>query len=125
VVETFPALAALLGVFRSGSARRATGFGGSSALRASLFELQAAVGACAGDQRLGTAARGTRVAAEVDLAGAFAIEHRAPVTAQDLGDSWQLVLLDQEVRLRPSTFARARRATDEHWNACGEAAIAQ
>jgi hypothetical protein len=90
-----------------------------------LLELQAAVGARAFDERQGRAARGARIAAEVHLAGAFAIEQCAPVTAHDLGNAGKLVLLDQEVRPRPSTFAGAGRATDEGRNAGGEAAIAQ
>lgn len=90
-----------------------------------LLELQAAVGARALDERLRASAGRTRVAVEVDLGRAFAFEHRAPVTAHDLGHSRDLVLLDQEVRARASTFARTRRATDEHGNAGREAAVAQ
>lgn len=52
-----------------------------------LFELQAAVGARALDEWLRAAAGGARVAIEVDLGGAFALEHLAPVTTHDLGDA--------------------------------------
>lgn len=72
------------------------------------------------------ATRGTRVATEVDLGrGAFPRERVAPVTAQDVGEPLEIVLLDQEVRLRPSTLAAARWAADECGNVFGEAAIAE
>ena len=93
--------------------------------RVRLLELQAAVGARAGNQRPRAAARRARVAAEIDRRGAVAREHVAPVAAQDLRDLRQLVLLDQEVRLGPSTFAGAGRTADDRGDAGGEAAIAQ
>jgi hypothetical protein len=60
-----------------------------------------------------------------DGSQSFALEVVAPVAAIDFGDPRQIVLLDQEVRLGASTFARARRASDERRDAGGEAAIAQ
>jgi hypothetical protein len=90
------------------------------------FELQAAVGACTRDERLRAPARGTRIAAEIDFHGtALALDQRAPVTAHDLCDALQLGLLDQEVRLGPSTFAGARRAADDGGDTRGEATVAQ
>jgi len=55
--------------------------------RQRLLELQTAVGARTFDKRQRTAARGACIAIEVHFGGAFALEHRAPVTAQDLGDA--------------------------------------
>ncbi len=49
------------------------------------LELDPAVRARAFDERRGAAARGARVAAEVDLARALARERLAPVAAQQLG----------------------------------------
>jgi hypothetical protein len=72
------------------------------------------------------AAGGTCVAREIDLGGpTFARERIAPVTAQDAGESLEIVLLDQEVRLGTSTLASAGWAADERGDVLGEAAIAQ
>jgi hypothetical protein len=72
------------------------------------------------------AARGARVAGEIDFdRGTFARERFAPVAAQDGGESLEIVLLDQEVRLATSTFTAARRTTDERGNVFSEAAIAE
>jgi hypothetical protein len=65
------------------------------------------------------------VARAVNGSEPFALEARVPVAAVDLGDARQIVLLDQEVRLRASTLARAGRASHERGDAGGEAAIAQ
>jgi len=55
--------------------------------RQRLLELQTTIGARTGGKRRRTAARGACIAIEVHFGGAFALEHRAPITAQDLGDS--------------------------------------
>src|ERR1044071_1982842 len=90
-----------------------------------LLELQPAIAARTLLQRLGAATRGTRIAAQVDLARSFALEHRAPITAQNLGDSSKLILLDQEVRFRPSTFTGTRWTSHESRNARGQTTITQ
>jgi hypothetical protein len=72
------------------------------------------------------ATRGARVPAEIDIGGtALARDRLAPVTAEDARQSLEIVLLDQEVRLRPSTFAGARRTADERGDVLRETAIAQ
>src|ERR1044071_8218691 len=90
-----------------------------------LLELQPAIAARTLLQRLGAATRGARIAAQGDLACSFALEHRAPITAQNLGDSSKLILLDQEVRFRPSTFTGTRWTSDDDGDTRFQAAIAQ
>lgn len=113
-------------------ARWRAGGGGSSGLGSSRsLELEATVGARAVDQRgRGPARRAWQVLGvarrrELDRREAFAREIGAPVVAQELGQLGELVLLDQEVRPGPSTFAGAGRAADEGGDAGGEAAVAQ
>ena len=89
-----------------------------------LLELQPAVAAGPADERRGAPARRAGIAREIDLARTLACEHLAPVTAQELGDPTQLVLLDQEVRARASTLAGSR-ATDECRDADGQATFSQ
>jgi hypothetical protein len=95
------------------------------------LELEAAVRARAGGQgRRGPARRARRVLgvarhADGDGRQAFAREAFAPVVAQELGELGELILLDQEVRLGPSTLAGAGRTADEGGDAGGQAAIAQ
>ena len=91
----------------------------------SSLELQAAIGARTRDQRQRTAAGRALRRVEIDRRGTFATKHLAPVTTQQLGDSRQLVLLDQEVRPRASTFAGAGRTTDERRDIGLEAALAE
>jgi hypothetical protein len=93
--------------------------------RQRLLELQPAIGAGALLQRQRTAARRTRIAIEVHFRRSFSIEHGAPVAAQNLGDSPQLILLDQEVRLGPSTFAGAGRTPNKDRDAGVQTTIAQ
>ncbi len=80
-----------------------------------LFELQAAVGARAIHQRGGGPARGTRqlLAREVqgDRLEPLAFECIAPLAPEQVAESGQVGLLDQEVRLGPSTVAGAARRT--------------
>jgi hypothetical protein len=76
-------------------------------------------------ERQRAAARRACVATEIDLGRrALAHERIAPVTAQDAREPLEIVLLDQEVRLGPSTFAGARRTTDERGDILRETAIA-
>jgi hypothetical protein len=58
------------------------------------------------------AAGRTGVTAEIDRGSALFGEHLAPVAAQDSGQSLELVLLDQEVRLGPSTLGAAGTSDD-------------
>ena len=76
-------------------------------------------------ERLRAAARRAGIAAEIDLAGAFLLQHRPPVTAQDFSYPRYLVLLDQEVCLGASTLAAAWRAADEDGNPRSQTTIAQ
>jgi hypothetical protein len=99
--------------------------------KAPLLELDAAVGAGAVDQGGGGAAGGAGqvlgVLGDGDRDGreALAREAIAPVAAQQRGQGRQLVLLDQEVCLGPSTLAGAGRTADQRGDAGREAAIAQ
>lgn len=89
----------------------------------SLLELEAAVGARALDQRQRATARGTRIAAEIDL---LAVDELLPVFLEQLRELRQFGLLDQEVRLGPSTLAgRPRGTADLDAHARIDAAIAQ
>ena len=78
------------------------------------FQLQSAVGASALDEGQCAAARRASVAAEVDLGRPLARQRLAPVTAQQVRQAPELVLLDQEVRLGPSTLGCAG-TPDEGW----------
>ncbi len=94
-----------------------------------LLQLQPAVGARAIDQRRRGPARGARqlvgrgALADGDRRQALALELGAPLAAQEVAEPTEIVLLDQEVRLGPSAFSRAGRATDDRGDARGEAAI--
>ena len=94
-------------------------------MRADLLELQAAVSARAGDQRQSAGASWALRSVEVDLWQLLPRELVPPVLAHHFGDPRQLVLLDQEVRLGPSTLAGARRTTHEDGDPRGQTAIAQ
>ncbi len=95
------------------------------------LELEAAVRARAVFQRgRGPARRARQVLAvardvELDRRQALARQAVLPVVAQERGELGEFILLDQEVRLGPSTFAGARRAADEGGDAGSQAAIAQ
>ena len=89
------------------------------------LELQTAVPARAVDERQLRAARRARITAQVDLVRTLAGERLAPVTAQEVREPFEIILLDQEVRLGPSAFAGPRRTTDERGDVTREAAIAQ
>jgi hypothetical protein len=85
--------------------------------------LEATVSARAFDQRQRATAGGTRVAAEIDL---LAIDELVPVILEQLGELRKFGLLDQEVRLGPSTFAGGAGWTpDLRRDAGRDAAIAQ
>jgi len=107
------------------------GLSAQSASAARLLELQAAVGARAVGQRgRGPARRARQVLGvardvELDRCQALAFQSVPPVVAQERGELGELILLDQEVRLGPSTLAGARRAADEGRDAGGQATIAQ
>jgi len=70
------------------------------------------------------AAGRARVTAEIDVGGAFFRQHLAPVAAQHVRQSLELVLLDQEVRLGPSTLGAAG-TPDDRRDPDREAAVAQ
>ena len=93
--------------------------------RVVLLELQAAVAARAVHERRRAAARRAGIARQIDRPGAIASDELVPVAAQDLGDPFDIVLLDQEVRARPSTFAGAGRTSDQRRDVGREAALAQ
>ena len=93
-------------------------------MRRVLLELQAAVRARAAHERRSAAARGARVAAEIDLACTFARERLAPLATHQVREATELVLLDQEVRFRASTSAAAG-APDERRDPGREASVAQ
>lgn len=87
--------------------------------------MEATVAARTLDEWLRASAGRARVAGEIDIAHAcFTRDGVAPITTQDLGDPGKLVLLDQEVRLGPSTFASAGRTAYERRDSQGEAALA-
>jgi len=66
---------------------------------------------------------GARIAAEIDL---MAIDELVPVVLEQLGELRQFGLLDQEVRLGPSTFAGGAGWTpDLRCDAGRDAAIAE
>ena len=98
----------------------------------SLLELQPAVGASALDQRrCGPARRARQLigsvarSADRDRCETLALEVLAPVSAQQVAELSEIVLLDQEVCLGPSTFAGARRAPDDRGDSSHEAAVPQ
>jgi hypothetical protein len=105
--------------------------GDDAALLKRLLELQAAVRARAGGQgRRGPARRASQVLGlarrgDGDRSEAFAREVGPPVGTEQLGQLGELILLDQEVRLGPSTLAGAGRTSDERGDAGGQAAISQ
>jgi hypothetical protein len=75
------------------------------------------------DQGQRATASGTRVATEVDV---LAVDELFPVILEQLGELRQFGLLNQEVRLGPSTLAGCPgRATDLDRHPCIDAAIAQ
>jgi hypothetical protein len=95
-----------------------------------LLELQAAVRARAAlaQRRRGPARGARRVIGlggrSADRRDALALEGVAPTAAIDVGDLRDVILLDQEVCLGPSTLAGARRAPDENGDAGLEATVA-
>src|SRR5215510_5693500 len=85
-----------------------------------LLELNAAVAARAVAKRRCATTCGACISREIHGLRTIALEHVAPVTAYDRGDALEIILLDQEVCARTSTFAGARRAADDHRDAGGE-----
>lgn len=97
-----------------------------------LLELQAAIRAGPLYQgRGGSAGRAGRLVGDdqrrlrLYRCEALALHGRAPVTAQQIREIGDVFLLDQEVRLGPSTFAGAGRAADDRRDAALETALAQ
>ena len=99
-----------------------------------LLQLQAAVGARAGDQRRRGPARGARrllglrrSSGGADRVGidALADQRIAPVILKEQAELRKVCLLDQEVCLGPSTLAAAGRTPDEHGDPRLQAAVAQ
>jgi hypothetical protein len=92
-------------------------------------QLEPAVAARSLDERGGCPARGARWlvggrGARGDRREPFPLDRLAPARAHDLRDPRDLVLLDEEVGLGPSTLAAAGWAADDDGDARREAAIA-
>jgi hypothetical protein len=88
-----------------------------------VLELESAISTGSLDQGQRATAGGTRVAAEIDL---LAVDELLPVVLEQLGELRQFGLLDQEVRLGPSTLAGCPGGTtDLDRHPCIDAAIAQ
>ena len=97
-----------------------------------LTELQPAVRARALDERRRRATRRTwrfvargRPSADLESSKAFALERRTPVAGEQSAELGNVSLLDQEVCASASTFAGARRAADDRWNAGGQTTISE
>ena len=58
-----------------------------------------------------------------DRCEALALEVLAPVSAHEVAELSEIILLDQEVCLGPSTFAGARRAPDDRRDPGDEAPV--
>ena len=95
-----------------------------------LLQLEAAIGAGAVDERRGRPARGAGelvgVAGDDDGREAFTLDGRVPLAVEQLTERRDVFLLNQEVRLRASTFTAATgRAADKRGDAGVEATFAQ